>query len=74
MLERYECADAIRAGLSELPKRQRDLLGLLLVEPPLPYAEISRQLGVPVGSIRADAGPWTPAAVPLLGHPPPNGR
>ncbi len=46
--ERHE---ALLAALAELPVRQRSLLLLLLEDPPLPYDEISRRLGMPVGSI-----------------------
>jgi RNA polymerase sigma factor (sigma-70 family) len=46
--ERHE---ALLAALAELPDRQRRLLLLLLEDPPLPYEEISRRLGMPVGSI-----------------------
>jgi RNA polymerase sigma factor (sigma-70 family) len=42
---------ALLAALAELPDRQRALLLLLLHDPPLPYAEISRRLDLPVGSI-----------------------
>jgi RNA polymerase sigma factor (sigma-70 family) len=42
---------AIRSGLAQLPARQRQLLLLLTQDPPLPYAEIGRRLGIPVGSI-----------------------
>jgi RNA polymerase sigma factor (sigma-70 family) len=42
---------ALLAALAELPERQRDVLLLLLHDPPLPYEEISRRLGIPVGSI-----------------------
>jgi RNA polymerase sigma factor (sigma-70 family) len=38
-------------ALAELPERQRSLLLLLIEDPPLPYEEISRRLGLPVGSI-----------------------
>lgn len=46
--ERHE---ALLAALAELPERQRALLLLLLHDPPLSYAEISRRLDMPVGSI-----------------------
>jgi RNA polymerase sigma factor (sigma-70 family) len=46
--ERHE---ALLAALAELPERQRALLLLLLHDPPIPYEEISRRLGIPVGSI-----------------------
>ena len=42
---------ALREALADLPPARRDLLVLLLAEPPVPYAEISRRLGIPVGSI-----------------------
>ena len=37
--------------LAELPEGRRELLLLLLVDPPLAYEEISRRLGIPIGSI-----------------------
>ncbi len=46
--ERHE---ALLAAVAELPERQRALLLLLLEDPPLPYDEIGRRLGMPVGSI-----------------------
>jgi RNA polymerase sigma factor (sigma-70 family) len=42
---------ALLAALAELPDRQRDLLLLLLEDPPLSYDEISARLDMPVGSI-----------------------
>jgi hypothetical protein len=49
-LQLRECMRAIRDGLAELTPAQRRLLRLLVVDPPLPYAEISRP-GLPIGSI-----------------------
>ncbi|RFU21662.1 RNA polymerase sigma factor [Geodermatophilus marinus] len=46
--ERHE---ALLGALAELPERQRALLLLLIEDPPLPYEEIGRRLGMPVGSI-----------------------
>ena len=46
--ERHE---ALLAALAELPDRQRNLLLLLLEDPPLSYDEISARLHMPVGSI-----------------------
>ena len=46
-----ERACAVRDGLAELPAQRRELLQLLVAEPPLSYEEISRQLGIPIGSI-----------------------
>jgi RNA polymerase sigma factor (sigma-70 family) len=42
---------ALLIALAELPDRQRALLRLLIEDPPVPYDEISRRLGLPVGSI-----------------------
>ena len=42
---------ALRDGLAELPSGRRDLLMMLLADPPIPYADISARLGIPVGSI-----------------------
>jgi RNA polymerase sigma factor (sigma-70 family) len=41
----------LREAYAQLPQRCRDLLGLLLAQPPLPYAQISAELAIPVGSI-----------------------
>jgi RNA polymerase sigma factor (sigma-70 family) len=38
-------------GLAELAPAHRELLALLAADPPHTYAEISRMLGIPVGSI-----------------------
>jgi len=46
-----ERAQAVRDGLAELPAQRRRLLELLVAEPPLTYDEISRTLGIPIGSI-----------------------
>ena len=46
-----ERRDALRSGLAELEPRQRELLLMVCAEPPVSYAEISRRLGIPVGSI-----------------------
>lgn len=46
--ERYQ---ALLQALAELPEHQRNLLVLLAADPPLPYAEIGRRLGIPTGSI-----------------------
>ncbi|WP_433796989.1 RNA polymerase sigma factor [Actinoplanes sp. CA-252034] len=42
---------ALLAGLAELPDHQRELLLLLIEDPPVSYAEISRRLRIKVGSI-----------------------
>jgi RNA polymerase sigma factor (sigma-70 family) len=50
-LERAERRQALMEGLSELSPRQRELLILMLDDPPPAYAEISRRTGIPVGAI-----------------------
>jgi RNA polymerase sigma factor (sigma-70 family) len=42
---------ALRAAFAELPRACHELLSLLIDDPPLPYADISTALGVPIGSI-----------------------
>jgi len=51
--ERHE---ALLAGLAELPARQRELLLLLVQDPPLSYAQISQRTGIPIGSIGPTRG------------------
>ncbi|WP_322937561.1 RNA polymerase sigma factor [Nocardioides bizhenqiangii] len=46
-----ERRQALREALAELPAGRRDLLLLLLTDPPLGYEEISARLGIPIGSI-----------------------
>ena len=48
---RAERHQALLQALAELPDHQRKLLVLLVADPPLSYAEISRRLGIPIGSI-----------------------
>ena len=42
---------ALREAFTQLPPRCQELVGLLLADPPVPYADISAKLGIPVGSI-----------------------
>jgi RNA polymerase sigma factor (sigma-70 family) len=42
---------ALREAFAHLPADGQRLIALLAVDPPLPYAEISTRLGIPVGSI-----------------------
>jgi RNA polymerase sigma factor (sigma-70 family) len=42
---------ALRAALAELPDRCRELLSMLISDPPPAYAKISASLGIAVGSI-----------------------
>jgi RNA polymerase sigma factor (sigma-70 family) len=46
-----EAHTALREAVSQLPPRDRQLIALLTEDPPLPYAQISARLGIPVGSI-----------------------
>ena len=50
-LVRAERHEVLLAGLAELPGRQRELLLLLLEDPPPSYVEISERTGIPIGSI-----------------------
>ncbi len=50
-LIREERAQALRDGLQELPAGRRELLELLMTDPPISYDEISAKLGIPKGSI-----------------------
>jgi RNA polymerase sigma factor (sigma-70 family) len=50
-LLRAERHEALLAGLAELPARQRELLLLLVEDPPLSYAQITQRTGIPTGSI-----------------------
>ena len=51
-----ERAQAVRKALSRLPRRWQRLLELLMADPPASYADISDQLGLPVGSIGPTRG------------------
>ena len=42
---------ALRDAFARLPPACQQLLTLLIADPPVPYAEISARLGIPVGSI-----------------------
>src|ERR1700760_861886 len=46
-----ERAEVGREALTQLPRRWQQMLELLMADPPASYAEISDQLGLPVGSI-----------------------
>lgn len=51
-----ERAQEVREALARLPRRWQLLLELLMADPPASYAEISDQLGLPVGSIGPTRG------------------
>jgi RNA polymerase sigma factor (sigma-70 family) len=42
---------ALRGAFMDLPPRWQRLLALLIEDPPVPYAQISATLGIPIGSI-----------------------
>jgi DNA-directed RNA polymerase specialized sigma24 family protein len=42
---------ALREAFAQLPTCDQQLIALLIQDPPVPYAEISARLGIPVGSI-----------------------
>jgi RNA polymerase sigma factor (sigma-70 family) len=46
----------VRDAMSRLPDRWQRLLEMLMADPPVPYTEISDQLGLPVGSIGPTRG------------------
>lgn len=66
-LVRAERHEVLLAGLAELPRRQHELLTLLLADPQPSYAEISKRTGIPVGSI----GPTRARALERLRRSPP---
>jgi RNA polymerase sigma factor (sigma-70 family) len=51
-----ERARDVREALSRLPRRWQRMLELLMADPPVSYAEISDELGLPVGSIGPTRG------------------
>ncbi|WFE21785.1 sigma-70 family RNA polymerase sigma factor [Solwaraspora sp. WMMD937] len=50
-LLRDERCQALRDALAELPPRCRELLTLLVADPPASYREIGERLGMPTGSV-----------------------
>jgi RNA polymerase sigma factor (sigma-70 family) len=51
-----ERVQVVREAMAHLPRRWQRLLELLMADPPVPYAEISDELGLPVGSIGPTRG------------------
>jgi len=51
-----ERAQVVQDAMSSLPRRWQRLLELLMADPPVSYAEISDQLGLPIGSIGPTRG------------------
>ena len=50
-LLRAERHAALREAFTHMPRSSRQLIVMLIQDPPVPYAEISAKLGIPVGSI-----------------------
>jgi RNA polymerase sigma factor (sigma-70 family) len=50
-LVRYELRERVRQALLKLSAECRNLLSLLTIDPPTPYAEVSKKLAMPIGSI-----------------------
>jgi RNA polymerase sigma factor (sigma-70 family) len=57
---------ALREAFTRLPPPCQRLIAMLLEDPPVPYAEISARLGIPVGSI----GPSRGRCIEKLRHDP----
>ena len=51
-----ERADVVREAMTQLPRRWQRLMEMLMADPPASYAEISDELGLPVGSIGPTRG------------------
>jgi hypothetical protein len=67
-LLRAERSAALREALTQLPPDSRRLIALLIQDPPVPYAEISVKLGIPVGSIGPLSCPLPAEAAPPSSH------
>ena len=48
MAERHA---ALREAFTHLPPKRQQLMAMLIQDPPVPYAQISARLGIPIGSI-----------------------
>lgn len=51
-----ERAETVREAMGHLPQRWQQLLGMLMADPPIPYTQISSELGLPIGSIGPTRG------------------
>ncbi len=51
-----ERAEVVREAVAHLPRRWQRLMELLMADPPVSYAQISDELGLPVGSIGPTRG------------------
>ncbi|WP_230394347.1 RNA polymerase sigma factor [Plantactinospora alkalitolerans] len=74
-LLRTERQQALRDGFGQLPARCRELLSLLVADPPSSYREIAARLGMPIGSIGPSQARCLhklrncPALAPFVGEP-----
>ena len=69
MLEQVLAAEgyaALREAFAHLPPCCQQLIALLIKDPPVPYAQISTRLGIPIGSI----GPNRRGCLDKLRHHP----
>jgi hypothetical protein len=58
---------ALCEAFTHLPHRDRQLIALLIEDPPVPYAEISARLAsLSAASGRTAAGAWTSSAITQL--------
>jgi DNA-directed RNA polymerase specialized sigma24 family protein len=51
-----ERAEVVREAITHLPRRWQRLMEMLMADPPASYAQISDELGLPVGSIGPTRG------------------
>ncbi|MCW2933372.1 MAG: polymerase, sigma-24 subunit, subfamily [Actinomycetia bacterium] len=51
-----ERAQVVREAMAHLPSQWQQLMELLMADPPMSYADISDQLGLPIGSIGPTRG------------------
>jgi RNA polymerase sigma factor (sigma-70 family) len=51
-----ERTQVVRQAMSKLPRRWQRLMEMLMADPPVPYADISMELGLPIGSIGPTRG------------------
>ena len=51
-----ERAEHVQRAMASLPARWRRLMEMLMADPPVPYADISIELGLPIGSIGPTRG------------------
>jgi hypothetical protein len=62
---------ALREAFTDLSLCCQQLIALLIEDPPMPYAQISAKLGIPVGIESSDLAPpvaWVPGTI--AGAPP----